>query len=246
MKALCIYALLLIGFTQSLESQTDRGRVGLSQPNGYFPELSPTQQTAFDRNVKALCASNNVMRVVHGNVYNVVADEHWQYISGAVEFMNNGCLIVRERKDFLETGKHLILTNCPALSAKGLAQVVAMPVGIINDFGYPTELWDCGTPYIPPPPTPEQIARAQDAKVKNIIAQHQRSALAESNAVTWLQSQSTNGSPADQFSLAMHYLNGQGCATNRDLAIYWLQQSARAGSEEAARKLRQMDSIANH
>ncbi|MGO9477573.1 MAG: hypothetical protein ACLQAH_08740 [Limisphaerales bacterium] len=33
------------------------------------------------------------------------------------------------------------------------------------------------------------------------------------------------------------YLNGQGCETNREQAIYWLTQAANQGDQEASNKL---------
>lgn len=89
--------------------------------------------------------------------------------------------------------------------------------------------------------TPEQIKAAQDAEQEaaQIAAQaeKQKQFLIQSNAVVWLKSQATNGSASAQCSLGLHYLNGQGCETNREQAIYWLIQAANQGDQEAANKL---------
>jgi TPR repeat protein len=53
----------------------------------------------------------------------------------------------------------------------------------------------------------------------------------------WLQSEATNGSVSAQCSLGLHYLNGQGCETNKELAVYWLTQAANQGEIEASNKL---------
>jgi TPR repeat protein len=86
-------------------------------------------------------------------------------------------------------------------------------------------LYDVGVPYTRPM-TPEE---------KN--ASEKRSFIANSNAVMWLQSEATNGSVSAQCSLGLHYLNGQGCETNKELAVYWLTQAANQGEIEASNKL---------
>jgi TPR repeat protein len=76
----------------------------------------------------------------------------------------------------------------------------------------------------------KQKAKAQEAaQAKKFLIQ--------SNAVRWLQPQATNGDASAQCSLGLHYLNGQGCETNREQAIYWLTQAANQGDQEASNKL---------
>ncbi|HEX5400301.1 MAG TPA: hypothetical protein VFY06_14740, partial [Verrucomicrobiae bacterium] len=53
----------------------------------------------------------------------------------------------------------------------------------------------------------------------------------------WLLTQATNGSPSAQCSLAEHYLDGIGCETNREKAIYWFQKASAQGDLEASNKL---------
>jgi len=55
-----------------------------------------------------------------------------------------------------------------------------------------------------------------------------------------LQSQATNGEVWAQSSLGLHYLNGQGCETNRELAIKWLKMAAGNGDMEASNKLERL------
>jgi S1-C subfamily serine protease len=85
--------------------------------------------------------------------------------------------------------------------------------------------------------TPEQIKAAQDAAQARAIADKERSMQGQINAVRWLQPQATNGDASAQCSLGFHYLNGQGCETNREQAIYWLQKAAEQGNLEASNKL---------
>jgi hypothetical protein len=92
---------------------------------------------------------------------------------------------------------------------------------------------DYGVPCEPPAPTKEQI---EAAKAKAILGKKQVEE-GQINAVKWLQSQATNGDAGAQFSLGIHYLNGKGCETNRELAVYWLKESAAQGNIEASNKL---------
>jgi len=52
-----------------------------------------------------------------------------------------------------------------------------------------------------------------------------------------LLSQATNGVAWAQYSVAICYLNGTGCETNREEAIGWLNKAAAQGSVEASNKL---------
>ncbi len=78
--------------------------------------------------------------------------------------------------------------------------------------------------------------REVEIKQQRVIAA-QKNWLAQSNAVRWLQPQATNGDASAQCSLGIHYLNGQGCETNREQAIYWLKKAADQGDTEASNKL---------
>lgn len=90
---------------------------------------------------------------------------------------------------------------------------------------------------IPSDPAPEFIQQQIDAAKAKAILDKQKYEQGQINAVRWLQSQATNGVAYAQCSLGEHYLNGQGCETNRDQAIYWLQKSASQGYIEASNKL---------
>jgi TPR repeat protein len=105
------------------------------------------------------------------------------------------------------------------------------------------EAWDCGTV-----PTPEQLEQLKDEEAKKQVliekqkAEAQKTAQAkvyatQAKAIIWLQSQATNGSVSAQCSLGLHYLNGQGCETNKELAVYWLTQAANQGDFEASNTL---------
>ena len=93
------------------------------------------------------------------------------------------------------------------------------------DYGIP-----CGIPTA-------LVKAAQEAAQARAIADKKKVEQGQIAAVHWLQSQATNGSPSAQYSLGIHYLNGQGCEPNREQAIYWFQQSAAQGNVEASNKL---------
>jgi TPR repeat protein len=144
-------------------------------------------------------------------------------------------------------GRNIIVQNYPGMerlvSGQPLA-FAAQKIGTIRAAlsdgtvaaGEVLELWEYYL-YLPPQLTPEEMAAARTQK--EIAAQKAaaRAFLAQSNAVCWLQPQATNGSASAQCSLGLHYLNGEGCATNREQAIYWLQRASAQGSFEASNTL---------
>jgi len=93
---------------------------------------------------------------------------------------------------------------------------------------------DYGTPCGPAPEFIQQQIEAAKAKA---IRDKKKNEEVQINTVRWLQSEATNGSASAQYSLGIHYLNGQGCDTNREQAIYWLQKSAAQGNFVASNKL---------
>jgi len=146
--------------------------------------------------------------------------------------------------------KEVLVVNYPT---RGIAEgekldIYAVQVGTTNFSGKTIELWDAGL-------TPEKIeqmkeeeakAQALEAKAQALIEKQKAEAekaarakvyAAQARAVILLQSQATNGSASAQCSLGLRYLNGQGCETNREQAIYWLTQAANQGDQEASNKL---------
>jgi len=90
---------------------------------------------------------------------------------------------------------------------------------------------------IPCDPPAELIKQQQEAAAARALAEKKKADQGQVNAVHWLQTQATNGSASAQCSLGIHYLNGQGCETNREQAIYWLKKAAEQGDTEASQKL---------
>jgi Sel1 repeat len=93
---------------------------------------------------------------------------------------------------------------------------------------------DYGNPCTPPPELIKQLAEIQQEQAK---LQRKKIEESQHRAFLWLQTQATNGSPSAQCSLGLHYLDGQGCETNKSLAIRWLTKAASQGSLEASNKL---------
>ena len=130
------------------------------------------------------------------------------------------------------------------LGANALAALIS-DTPIYNGFGAiirDSKIYDCGTPMTEPIKivrsyTPEELAALQAREKLEAQKAKDRGNQSQVNAVKWLQPQATNGSPSAQCSLGLHYLNGQGCETNREAAIYWLRIAADQGNLEASNKL---------
>ena len=119
-------------------------------------------------------------------------------------------------------------------------EVAAVKSGVYNWRETPLQLWDYGILLTPE----EEKQKRDDAEAAQMKIQQQRievarmkAFIANSNAVVRLQLQATNGAAWAQCSLGLHYLKGEGCETNREQAIYWLQKAALQGDLEASNKL---------
>ena len=169
------------------------------------------------------------------------------------QVLDNG-IVLQERKSnsisgYEDLGDPFFVTNYPGFAKlvdKQIVGLLALRTGIyyytdtqgaarsipLYDYGVPCEL----LPKVPL--TPEQIA-AQAAMAK-VNAERSRRLTEEgkTNALRWLQTQSTNGGGASaQYRLGLCYLTGSGCATNRAEALRWFKIAAAAGSEDASNKL---------
>lgn len=93
---------------------------------------------------------------------------------------------------------------------------------------------DYGTPCEPPA---ELVKQKIEAKLAADVIVKKRADEAQVKVITWLQTQATNGSASAQCSLGEHYLTGQGCETNVEQGVYWLNKAAQQGSVEASNRL---------
>ncbi len=221
----------------SVFAQTARESIGLGggaspPPSPYIAPQPPAQpQVAW-----------NPLRLVNGQLYDATRSKLWSAIYGKVDHMEGGVLIIYQDHDMYARNISPIYTAVTNYTTEAFADQKtgfhAMQVGTYHDAGgRPIPLYDCGTPYTLPPPTPEQIQAAQDAARLAAQRQKERRFLVESNAVRWLQPQASNGDAGAQCDLGEHYLNGVGCETNRQQAVYWLTQAADQGDFEASNKL---------
>jgi hypothetical protein len=145
-----------------------------------------------------------------------------------------------------EEGREFFVKNYPYQGAYGdnlssSQNLTAKESGVFtftNTTGGTTTIHqlDYGVPCGPPQPTPEQLGAI---KLKQQLDK-QRTLEGQTNAVHWLQSQATNGDVSAQCSLGLHYLNGLGCETNKEQAIFWLQKAAEQGDSEASNKLSEL------
>jgi len=185
-----------------------------------------------------------IIKVVNGKFYDVNHSKLWMPRSGTIEDISGDEILVMGQNE------NFILKHYPGeIALTKNVSVMAMNVGTekFEDKGSSWsgvyEAWDCGTV-----PTPEQLKQIKDeeAKAQALIekqkAETQKAAqakvyAAQAKAIIWLQSQATNGSASAQCSLGFHYLNGQGCETNKEMAVYWLTQAANQGDKEASNTL---------
>jgi hypothetical protein len=223
---------LAMVFTLSVHGQaTGRESIGLGAPSGPASSYAPAVSSQ-----KSDWANGQPLRVFDKQIYNVVGSQLWKMVRGEVHYKTADGVLILYGSDGLTATE--ALKNYPGDAVSGTKiYTLAIRTGTYNWGNEPLPLWDYGTPYSPPPPTPEQIKAAQEAAQKAAQRQKEKQFLAQSNAVRWLQPQATNGDAGAQCSLGLHYLNGEGCETNREQAIYWLTQAANRGDIEASNKL---------
>jgi Sel1 repeat len=223
-----------------VESVNAQESAGVGSPNASL--LGPPPPNAWQLRLNSIPPDRNVFRSVNGQKYNILYAKTWQVVSGKVYQQADNILILDNSFGHLTDNgwqsSYYAVTNYPGNpTADTSISVLAMRIGNYDMGGMPIEFYDCGTPYVPPPLTPEQIKAQQEAAKAAAQLKYQKEFLAQSNAIVWLQPQATNGDAGAQCSLGEHYLNGQGCQTNRELAIFWLKKSAAQGNSEASNKL---------
>ena len=185
------------------------------------------------------------IKVVDGKIYNNSGP--WFWVSGPIRDISGKDILVQAEIMYVGD-KWVIVKNYPhELALDNDVRVSAIHSGTAKwtgKFGPDIyETWDCGTD-----PTPEQLKQMADeeAAARALIEKQKAEAgkaekakiyAAQAKAIVWLQPQATNGDASAQCSLGLHYLNGQGCETNKEMAIYWFTQAANQGNDEASNKL---------
>ena len=140
-------------------------------------------------------------------------------------------------------GKMFALTNYPgeAVTDRLISATHAKKVGTFDWGSQPLELFDCGTPYIPPPPTPEEIAAAKAAQDKaSADAKAKATAQKQAGAARALQANQDAAAKGDSFGLLRmgeRYRDGDGVEKDLAKAKEYLQKAADAGSPTATEEL---------
>lgn len=203
------------------------------------PQLTPQQIAAQQMREKAAALGGHVLRKVDGKTYNLW--QTGQFIGGVVQAVEGDVVILRgyDTKFFaLRNFKGEALTDHD-LSAFALANGTYT----WNKLPVDLDLYDCGTLLDPAEERREEqalrekTAETEKAKAAVVAAKlkekQAKEFLFQSNIVAHLQTPATNGEAWAQCSLGLHYLRGQGCDTNRELAMKWLNLAAAQGDYEA-------------
>jgi Sel1 repeat len=214
-------------------AQTALESSGFGSPNGFQPK--PYVPPMSFEQAKTQFFNGHMLRRVNGKIYDATS---WELFRGNVYEKLDDIVFIERKTIYGDSTFYVAVTNYPNdVLADQNVLVVAKRVGIYDMGGRPIEYYDCGTPYIPPPPTAAQIKAEQDAAKISTMREKQKQFLIESNVVIWLQSQVTNGDAESECDLGEHYLTGSGCETNRTKAVYWLTKAANQGDLEASNKL---------
>ena len=222
--------------------------LAFAQENGNFigsnigmtPQQTPQEISAQRAKEKITALGGHVLRRVDGKIYNLF--QTGQFLGGTVQYIEGDVIIARY--DYGNRNYYAVKNyKGDAVADKGI-NPFAMRNGIYNwNNGTPLELYDCGQ-ILSDEEEKSEIAtiqkKQQEILLQNKQVEQKRQFLIQSNAVARLKIQATNGIAYSQRSLGLHYLSGQGCETNLERGIYWLQKSAAQGDSEASNKLEQL------
>jgi TPR repeat protein len=112
-----------------------------------------------------------------------------------------------------------------------------MRIGKYDMGGRPIELYDCGTPYFPPPPTPEQIAAQKQAQAEAQAKAAEQKKNTEEIALKSNQDAAAKGDAYGLMRMGERYRDGDGVEKDLAKANEYLQKAADAGSTTAAEEL---------
>jgi hypothetical protein len=236
----------------------------LGSGKGAFPMASTTYNTSVNWTPK------DPWRVVDGKIYSAV-DDGWVQFSGKVLEVQQGkgirvlgkysSYIVGHPSSDDDDAKEFFVANFPydiADDSEIGHQTVYMAKNTNRTYTYPTvsggshtiDMLDYGVPCDEPEAVKEDREQksiaAQAALEAARIAEAQKQFLVQSNVIVWLKPQATNGDASAQCDLGEHYLNGQGCETNKTLAIFWLQKAAAQGYSEASNRLAKINLVSTN
>jgi len=161
------------------------------------------------------------LRTVNGKVYNAISAPRWETVPP--EFSNGylySCVVAAvlaegmacdistsqysESRGYRDNGhlKYILVKNHPlqssAVTGTSVSQFRAMPIGRSQLFGSTVTVYDCGTPYQPPPPS------AIDKLASEILAEN-RKASADAAALQFHLERAKSGNPSSQLRLVELY-----------------------------------------
>ncbi len=238
MKTLVLLLVLAIS-ARAQDALTGSGNfLGARHGSGRAPtqqEIEAANQVQINNKYRLL--GGHIFRRINGQIVNML--EKGEIISGKVNSVeDDGIVIIWTNPS---TSDEAAIKNFPKVATDGLrVECVACPAPVYRSGTLQLVQWDCGQ-IVSQEEENQQVggilkAREEARKVvRNANAIHDY--MAQSNAIVWLTRQATNGDVSAQYSLANHYLNGQGCPTNLETAVLWLKKAASAGSIEASNKL---------
>jgi len=178
-------------------------------------------------------------RKVNGQIYR---NDQLPYKSGSVLFNESGIVTLAYSRYGGEAGERFALTNYTGeIVADKTISARCLKVGIYNWGSQPLELFDCGTPYLPPPPTPEEIAAQEKTKME---AKAKAAGQKQAATARALQSNQTAAAKGDSFGLLRmgeRYRDGDGVEKDLSKARDYLQKAADAGSITAKDELEKLN-----
>jgi len=89
---------------------------------------------------------------------------------------------------------------------------------------------------LPPPPSEEQ----QQHEFEAAAAATAEAVAMPKRVLAFRLEAASNGLPTFQYQVGLAYLNGDGVPTNKELAIYWINESAKQGNSDAMSELERL------
>lgn len=230
-------ATFTIVFSFCYITHAQRGSIGFGSPGPYFPDESQAQRAKFEQTLKVQLAGDQPIRVSNGRAVNIIYSDNWMEITGIVHAQEGEVLIISETKDLLNTGRLLAITNAPHYTDQQHVRFLATRVGMFAYGNARLILWDRGIPYIPPPPTPEQIKAIQEAQQRRIASMVKAKNEAVIRVLKWNQDQAAAGDAYGQLRMGERYRDGDGVETNLVKARTYFTLSAAQGNKTAQNEL---------
>jgi hypothetical protein len=185
------------------------------------------------------------LRVVNGTNM-VVTPPVWQSFHGRVLEVQPGGVRLEN-----SLGNEFFVADFPYTVAEnewvgiGDQHLYALPAGV---YTYPTAIggsrtirkMEYGVIYVPPPPTPAQIAAAQKAAADKLAREKAKAAEGAARALKLNQDAAAAGDAYGLMRMGERYRDGDGVAKDFDKAREYLTRAVAAGSPGAQRELEAM------